>query len=200
MSWSARRPRSPFVVCRCRAVLPFLPARIEAPLFQGDAGRASRTLGKFLRDIHINDKAKVIHSFRHRAQDRLRAVGCPEDKRWAILGHEEETIAAGYGEAFRFPCLKTGLTKLAFEKIRRIGSTVPKEVRATVHYRPVVGVSIAFGQRRAFGSKFRGASRVVARAAFSMRRSRAVERTCCEPSVNRADFRPVNFPVVISRP
>ncbi len=96
------------------AVLPFLPARIEAPLFHGDAGRASRTLGKFLRDIHITDKAKVIHSFRHRAQDRLRAVGCPEDKRWAILGHEEETIAAGYGEGFPVSVLKDWIDKIGF--------------------------------------------------------------------------------------
>ena len=96
------------------AVLPFLPARIAGPLFQGDAGRASRTLGKFLRDIGITDKAKVVHSFRHRAQDRLRAVGCPEDKRWAILGHEEQTIAEGYGEGFPVSVLKDWIDHIGF--------------------------------------------------------------------------------------
>jgi hypothetical protein len=31
---------------------------------------------------------------------RAPSAGCPEDVRWAILGHEEETVAAGYGEGF----------------------------------------------------------------------------------------------------
>jgi hypothetical protein len=44
--------------------------------------------------------SKVVHSLRHRAQDRLRSAGCPEDVRWAILGHEEKTVAKGYGKGF----------------------------------------------------------------------------------------------------
>jgi hypothetical protein len=28
----------------------------------------------------------------------------PEDVRWSILGHEEETVAAGYGEGSRCRC------------------------------------------------------------------------------------------------
>jgi hypothetical protein len=30
--------------------------------------------------------------------------------RWAVLGHEEKTVAAGYGEGFRCACLNSGLT------------------------------------------------------------------------------------------
>lgn len=77
-------------------------------------------------------------------------------------------------KAFRFPCLKTGLTKLAFEKIRRIGSTVPKEVRATVQSARSFGASMAFGPWRAFGSERRWTFERVA--AFSMHRVAAVER------------------------
>jgi integrase len=97
------------------AVLPFLPRKIDGQLFTGDSpAAASKRLNRFLRIIAIEDRAKVIHSLRHRAQDRLRAVGCPEDCRWAILGHEEETVAAGYGEGFPVPLLRRWIDKIGF--------------------------------------------------------------------------------------
>jgi len=44
---------------------------------------AKRAVGAgFLDDCGIADPRKVVHSLRHRAQDRLRAAGCPEDVRW----------------------------------------------------------------------------------------------------------------------
>jgi hypothetical protein len=57
---------------------------------------------------------KVIHSFRHRAADRLRAAECPEDIRWSILGHEEETVANSYGTSFSVPQLKKWIDKIGF--------------------------------------------------------------------------------------
>ena len=95
-------------------VLPFLPPRINGPLFQGDAGRASRTLGKFLRDIGIKDPRKVIHSFRHRAADRLRAAKCPKDIRYELLGHEIKTIADDYGEGYPVSELREWIDKIGF--------------------------------------------------------------------------------------
>ncbi len=95
-------------------LLPFLPARIERPLFQGDAGRASRTLGKFLRDIGIKDPRKVAHSLRHRAKDRLRAAGCPMDVQYELLGHEESTVASGYGRGSPVPLLKRWVDEIGF--------------------------------------------------------------------------------------
>jgi integrase len=95
-------------------VLPHLPKSIKGPLFRGDARAASKRLNRFLNDIGIVDPRKVVHSLRHRAQDRLRAAGCPEDCRWAILGHEEKTVAAGYGEGFPVALLKQWIDKIGF--------------------------------------------------------------------------------------
>jgi integrase len=96
------------------AVLPFLPRKIEERLFPGDARAASKRLNRFLKKVGIGDRRKVVHSLRHRAQDRLRAAGCPEDCRWAILGHEKETVAAGYGEGFPVPLLRRWIDKIGF--------------------------------------------------------------------------------------
>jgi integrase len=101
------------------AVLPFLPKAIKGPLFARSryvfpAGAASRRLNRFLNDCGIVDPRKVVHSLRHRAQDRLRAAGCPEDIRWALLGHEERTVAAGYGEGFPVPLLRKWIDKIGF--------------------------------------------------------------------------------------
>jgi len=101
------------------AVLPYLPKSIKGPLFdltkhRDPSDAASKHLNRFLDDIGITDPRKVAHSLRHRAQDRLRAAGCPEDVRWAILGHEEETVAAGYGEGFPVPLLRKWIDKIGF--------------------------------------------------------------------------------------
>jgi integrase len=95
-------------------VLPFLPCKIEGRLFPGGPKAASKRLNRFLNNIGIADPRKVVHSLRHRAQDRLRAAGCPEDCRWAILGHEEETVAEGYGEGFPVTLLKRWIDKIGF--------------------------------------------------------------------------------------
>jgi integrase len=101
------------------AVVPYLPKSIKGPLFDqlkntDPSDAASKRLNKFLRRIGIVDKAKVVHSLRHRAQDRLRAAGCPQDVRWALLGHEETTVAAGYGEGFPVPLLRKWIDKIGF--------------------------------------------------------------------------------------
>jgi hypothetical protein len=44
----------------------------------------------------------------------LRAAGCPEDVRWSILGHEEEIVAAGYGEGFPVTLLRKRIDKIGF--------------------------------------------------------------------------------------
>jgi integrase len=96
------------------AVLPYLPKVIKGPLFEGGTPAASKRLNKFIRRVGIDDKGKVLHSLRHRAQDRLRAAGCPVDYRWALLGHEEETVAEGYGLGFPVPMLKRWIDRIGF--------------------------------------------------------------------------------------
>ena len=101
------------------AALPFLPKSIKGPLFDRTKNKdpsdaASKRLNRFLDDCGITDPRKVVHSLRHRAQDRLRAAGCPEDVRWSILGHEEETVAAGYGEGFPVTLLRKWIDKIGF--------------------------------------------------------------------------------------
>ena len=101
------------------AVLPYLPKSIKEPLFaltqhKDPSDAASKRLNRFLDDIGITDPRKVAHSLRHRAKDRLRAAGCPEDVRWSILGHEEETVAAGYGVGFPVPLLRKWIDKIGF--------------------------------------------------------------------------------------
>jgi len=98
------------------SVLPFLPKKITGPLFASSladpADTTSKHLNRFVNDCGIVDPRKVVHSLRHRAQDRLRAAGCPEDVRWAILGHEERTVAAGYGKGFPVPLLRKWIDKI----------------------------------------------------------------------------------------
>jgi integrase len=97
------------------ALLPHLPRKIEGRLFPAEPrGAASKRLMRFLRAVGIDDPRKVVHSLRHRAQDRLRAAGCAEDIRWAILGHEEETVATGYGEGYPVPMLRKWIDKIGF--------------------------------------------------------------------------------------
>jgi integrase len=95
-------------------VLPFLPKTIKGRLFTGDPKRASKRLNRFLRDIGISDRNKVVHSLRHRAQDRLRAASCPIGIRWELLGHEESTVAEGYGKGSPVPMLKRWIDKIGF--------------------------------------------------------------------------------------
>jgi integrase len=96
------------------AVLPYLPKVIKGPLFEGGTPAASKRLNKFIRRVGIGDKGKVLHSLRRRAQDRLRAAGCPVDYRWALLGHEKETVAEGYGLGFPVPMLKRWIDRIGF--------------------------------------------------------------------------------------
>ena len=99
-------------------LLRHLPKKISGPLFKRDAAdpadAASKRLNRFLRECGIADPAKVIHSFRHRAQDRLRAAECPQDIRWALLGHAEKSVAESYGAGFAVPQLKRWIDKIGF--------------------------------------------------------------------------------------
>jgi integrase len=83
-------------------LLPYLPEKITGQLIPGRMDSASKRLGKWMYKIGIPgitdpdkaDKDKApdeldkapMHSFRHRAAQRLRAAGVPEDVREAVGG------------------------------------------------------------------------------------------------------------------
>jgi integrase len=78
-----------------------------APLFPDKAldrhgqrgGRGWNLVGKWVRkSVGIDDVRKAPnHSWRHRIEDELRVVECPEDVRDAILGHARKTTGRIYG-------------------------------------------------------------------------------------------------------
>jgi integrase len=64
---------------------------------RGDA--ASKRYGRWARqDVGITDTRAVAHSWRHRMEDKLREVECPDEVADSILGHAREGQRATYGD------------------------------------------------------------------------------------------------------
>jgi integrase len=111
------RRRVPFP----KALLTHLPKKITGPLFTGRMDSAGKRLGAFLHDIGINDPDKApMHSFRHRAANRLRRAGVPEDLREAIGGWADgkKKVSRKYGNkhgrGFPLKMLKEAIDKIGF--------------------------------------------------------------------------------------
>ena len=84
-------------------VIPFLPIKIEGPLFgDRDSDDLSNDLNDMLRELKIatRENGKVAYCLRHRAKDRLRATGVLGEYHDAILGHTKRTVADDYGKGF----------------------------------------------------------------------------------------------------
>jgi integrase len=102
------------------ALLPHLPAMITAPLLDRDgksvkvaSNIASSRLNRWLDSIGIDDPHKVAnHSWRHRAQDVMRAEGCPPEIREELFGREKQTVSAGYGKGHPVTVLKAWIDKI----------------------------------------------------------------------------------------
>jgi integrase len=92
-------------------MLAGLPEKIVGPLFTGDTRAASTRLNRFLDECGLTDRSLVVHSLRHRMKDKLRAVGCPLDVQYELLGHEKRTVASGYGVGSPVPLLKEWLDR-----------------------------------------------------------------------------------------
>ena len=95
-------------------MLAVLPEKIVGPLFTGDASAASTRLNRFLNECGLTDRSLVVHSLRHRMKDKLRAVGCPLDVQYELLGHGKKTVAAGYGVGSPIPLLKEWIDRAGF--------------------------------------------------------------------------------------
>ncbi len=64
---------------------------------RGDA--ASKRYGRWARnEVGITDRRAVAHSWRHRMEDKLREVECPDEVADSILGHAREGQRAAYGD------------------------------------------------------------------------------------------------------
>jgi integrase len=88
------------------SLLAHLPEKIVGPPFSGDTSAGSTRLNRFLDECGLTDPSLVVHSLRHRMKDKLRAVGCPLDVQYELLGHEKRTVASGYGVGSPVPLLK----------------------------------------------------------------------------------------------
>ena len=100
------------------AVLPYLPARITGPLFTRTPASLGKSLIKSMRRLGIKptqpSTKKDLHSLRHRAKDRLRRAEVGEQYQYAILGHEEKTVAAGYGKGFPMRVLAKHMAHIGY--------------------------------------------------------------------------------------
>lgn len=111
------RRRVPFP----KALLPHLPKKITGPLFTGRMDSAGKRLRDFLGEIGITDPDKApMHSFRHRAANRLRRAGVPEDLREAIGGWADgkkktsRKYGNKHGRGFPIKMLKEAIDKIGF--------------------------------------------------------------------------------------
>ena len=127
------RRRVPFPV----DLLPYLPKKITSQLIPGRMDSAGKRLGKWMFEIGIPgipdpDKAPTelapgeldkapMHSFRHRAANRLRAAGVPEDVREAVGGWangKKKKTSRKYGNkhgaGYPLSVLKEAIDKIGF--------------------------------------------------------------------------------------
>ena len=105
-----------------RVVLPSFVPPVKRQLFSIEpslkkaAHNAGKRINDFLRDLGISkveegqtQSEKTVHSFRHRAEDQMKAGGVEEDIRDAVLGHNMQTISRRYGLGFPTKMLKKGM-------------------------------------------------------------------------------------------
>ncbi|WP_409567391.1 tyrosine-type recombinase/integrase [Methylobacterium sp. J-092] len=103
-------------------VIPHISNCINGPIFRGRPAAASNRILNHLKNLGISydsskctgSKSKVIHSLRHRAKDRLRAVGCPLEIQYELLGHERVTLAKNYGLGSPMSILKHWIDKIMY--------------------------------------------------------------------------------------
>ena len=103
-------------------LLPYLPEKITGQLIPGRMDTAGKRLREWLTDIGITDPDKApMHSFRHRAAQRMRAAGVPEDVREAVGGWangKKKKTSRKYGNkhgaGYPLAVLKKAIDKIGF--------------------------------------------------------------------------------------
>jgi integrase len=103
-------------------LLPYLPPKITGQLIPGRMDTAGKRLRAWLTEIGITDPDKApMHSFRHRAAQRLRAGGIEESLREAVggwaNGKKKKTsrkYGNKHGKGFPLSMLKKAIDKIRF--------------------------------------------------------------------------------------
>jgi integrase len=103
-------------------LLPYLPPKITSQLIPGRMDSAGKRLKKWLNEIGITDPDKApMHSFRHRAAQRLRAAIPDESLREAIggwaNGKKKKTsrkYGNKHGKGFPITMLKEAIDQIGF--------------------------------------------------------------------------------------
>jgi len=103
-------------------LLPYLPAKITGQLIPGRMDSAGKRLREWLTEIGITDPDKApMHSFRHRAAQRLRAAIPDESLREAIGGwangkkkNTSRKYGNKHGKGFPITMLKKAIDKIGF--------------------------------------------------------------------------------------
>ena len=103
-------------------LLPYLPPKITGQLIPGRMDTAGKRLREWLTEIGITDPDKApMHSFRHRAAQRLRAGGIEESLREAVggwaNGKKKKTsrkYGNKHGKGFPLSMLKKAIDKIRF--------------------------------------------------------------------------------------
>jgi integrase len=101
-------------------LLPYLPPKITGQLIPGRMDTAGKRLREWLTEIGITDPDKApMHSFRHRAAQRLRAGGIEESLREAVggwaNGKKKKTsrkYGNKHGKGFPLSMLKKAIDKI----------------------------------------------------------------------------------------
>ncbi len=103
-------------------LLPYLPPKITGQLIPGRMDTAGKRLREWLTEIGITDPDKApMHSFRHRAAQRLRAGGIEESLREAVggwaNGKKKKTsrkYGNKHGKGFPLSMLKKAIDKIRY--------------------------------------------------------------------------------------
>ena len=83
------------------------------------SGSFGKFFGRYLRDLEIDDRRKVLYSFRHNMKDTLEAAGFPPKYLKRFLGHTsgDGTVTDGYGSDVPFELMAQHFARVRFPKI-----------------------------------------------------------------------------------
>jgi integrase len=81
----------------------------------------SKKLNRYLNDVGITDRRKVIHSFRHSFKDACRQARIPEAVHDALTGHSNGSVGRRYGRGEPLDVLAEAVAKISYPvKLKRV--------------------------------------------------------------------------------